>query len=92
MSRSSNLPKSIAKLAQSCPAKVASVSVEFDEFDGPSSPYSYWLYLKPGWINHAAETHFVHEVSVADFMESWRSVRPCECDDCRATIAKTEGR
>jgi hypothetical protein len=83
MARSSKLPKSIAALATKHPDRVAEVRVEHDEFGGHGSPYSYWLDLKPGWWNANTETHAVHEINVREFMEAWRAVAPCACEQCQ---------
>ena len=47
----------------------------------------HWLYTSPGWINAHSETHCIHEWTVKDVLEEYRSgcIVPCACEDrCRA--------
>jgi len=55
--------------------------IERDEFED-NSPYSYWIYLKPGWINTQLEAHLIHEATARDAIAHLESIAPCDCDDC----------
>jgi len=86
MAKNATLPKSLSDLAKANPDKVQSLDVERDEWDGPRSPWSYWMWLNPGW-SPDGEVHCIHEPTVREFMEVWRRVGPCECQQCREAKA-----
>ena len=87
MAKSSRLPESLKRLAAKYPDKVQSIDVERDEWDGPHNPFSYWMWLNPGW-SPDGEVHCIHEPSVKEFMEAWRRVDKCECQQCREALAE----
>jgi hypothetical protein len=41
----------------------------------------YWIDLRAGW--QWQECHTVHEWNVRDAIASFRTVKPCDCGDCR---------
>ncbi len=49
----------------------------------PRQGDGYWIYLKPGYICESLECHFVHEWTVKDCLEAFKSVKPCHCNDCK---------
>ena len=85
MARSNKLPKRLVQLAKLNADKVQSLDVEHDEWGGWRSPYSYWLWLNPGW-SPDGEVHCIHEPSVNEFMKVWRQVRRCECEQCKEAM------
>ena len=87
MATTDRLPESLKKLAAKHPDRVQSLDVEYDEWAGPRSPYSYWMWLNPGW-SPDGEVHCIHEPSVREFMEVWRQVGPCDCPQCREALAE----
>lgn len=44
----------------------------------------YWFYLADGYIDPNAETHFVHEYTLADCRKALANVKRCYCDECNA--------
>ena len=81
------LPKTIAKLAND--PRVESISDERGGFDGGDG---IWVYLKPGFMCTATQTHCVHEWTVLDVLVAWQSGEPCNCKDCRPNRLRTHDR
>jgi hypothetical protein len=75
------LPKTLQKWAKANPDKFDEGHSELD-YDS----WSYWLYLKPGWINPLTETHMIHEDTVKDVLEAAKWLKPCDCQDCLERI------
>ena len=48
--------------------------------------FSYWIYLKPGWINWMTEAHIIHEGAARDVIEHASYIRPCNCEQCTETL------
>jgi len=82
MAKQSRLPAALIELQRKYPDRVHSLDVERDEWDGPRSPFSYWMWLKPGW-SPDGEVHCIHEPSVKEFLKVWRQVGPCKCQQCK---------
>jgi len=61
---------------------IDSYHMEEDEFGGYRSPWSIWVYFKPGHIGSSTETHMIHETNVRDFLYAAAMVIPCSCDQC----------
>ena len=61
--------------------------IERDEYDY-ESPYSYWIYLAPGFINPLTETHCVHEATARDCLDHLKSIQRCFCSDCLDQLRK----
>lgn len=91
MARSDRMPKFLRDLAQQYPDRVQSIDVEFDEWDGPRNPYSYWMWLQPGW-SPDGERHCIHEPNKREFMEVWRRVERCDCHQCREALQEAKDR
>lgn len=49
---------------------VEKVKKEYDD----GSRYSYWVYLKKGWINPLMECRVIHEKTVRDVCDQFQSV------------------
>ena len=77
------LPKTLKKLIADHPDQFSEGWTEQDSF-GRDGGWSHWLYLKPGWINTATETHLIHEPTVREVLSMYRAVKPCDCEDCQA--------
>ena len=80
------------KPLKSVEKKIASVDfideyhIEDDYMEGDASPFSYWIYLKPGYINKLTDTHAIHESSAREVLQAFNFVEPCDCDDCKANL------
>jgi hypothetical protein len=69
-------PKTLTNLLKSHADRVDEISDERGNGDG------YWIYLKPGWINPLLGAHLVHEYTVKDCMEHFKTVCKCDCEQC----------
>lgn len=54
-----------------------------NESDGRGGDDGYWFYLAPGWYWDDPGLHSVHEWNVRDMLRAYRSIRPCDCVECR---------
>jgi len=43
----------------------------------------WWVALKTGFICGISETHAVHEWSPKSLWASFKTVKPCNCQDCK---------
>ena len=48
----------------------------------------WWVGLKTGFICTHSETHAVHEWTLTKLWESFKSVEPCDCKDCKPLTPK----
>ena len=85
------LPKTLQRLVADNRDKFDDGHTEQDGF-GRQDGWSYWLYLNPGWINSATETHCIHECTVKEVKAMFRAVVKCSCEDCRRSQANGENR
>ena len=58
----------IKMLPKGVPAS-AIESVEYDPYDGDSTPDSYWVYLNDGWICPTMGCHTIHEDTLKELAE-----------------------
>jgi len=50
----------------------------------------YWIVLKTGYFCRQSECHAIHEWTMEEVIEAFRTVSPCACRDCQsATVTKT---
>lgn len=42
---------------------------------------AWWIALKPGWC-WCAETHVIHEATLAQACDVFNSIQPCDCKNC----------
>lgn len=68
-------------------SKIESVHTERDGWDEHANAVSYWVYLQPGWINPALDTHLYHE-SRLDLLDQLKRFppEPCACEQCRGAF------
>lgn len=52
--------------------------------DERGSQSGLWFNLKNGWICGLTDTHTVTEDTVAECVESFKYVKPCNCPECIA--------
>jgi hypothetical protein len=55
-----------------------------------------WVELNNGWKNTYDEPrgalHGIHENSLKDALLRWDGIKPCDCADCTAAVAKEKTR
>jgi hypothetical protein len=84
------IPDTLKKFAKAHPDRIEKIECERDEFRGDrgSMAWSYWVYLKPGWILPGHETHQIHEGTIAEIKSQFQLIRKCDCDECLQLIAE----
>lgn len=53
-----------------------------DAYDCDSD--GHWVYTAPGWIDHEADQHVLHETTIAAVLSRLVRLRPCDCERCRS--------
>jgi hypothetical protein len=87
--KDARVPKTIQRWIDSHKHLIDEYHMECDGYDeNYYSPFSIWLYLKPGLINYMTETHCIHASKVVDFMQDVRYIEPCDCDRCKQELVK----
>lgn len=75
-------PTRLKRLAKR--ANVETVSYEPWEADYGGSVY--WLWLRPGLINTATETHFISEQNIKSAEAAFKWIEECSCERCLKMI------
>lgn len=87
----SKVPHKIQKWIDDNKDKVVDYWVEKDGYsENSNSPYSIWLYLKPGWISDGMMCHLIHEPTVELFFDMVNyGISPCNCEQCQAELNRS---
>jgi hypothetical protein len=66
--------RSLPALRREHPEIVGDIEQDYDR--------SWWVWLRPGWINTDLGAHFIHEFAARDALAAFASVERCDCEEC----------
>lgn len=55
-------------------------------YDTDDQGEGYWLYLRFGFTCGANECHYIHEFTVKDVLQAYKTIKPCDCDVCTQAL------
>jgi hypothetical protein len=74
--------KTVERWIEAHPDLIEEHWIEHDECD-PDSPWSYWIYLRPGYWNPSEEIHCIHEAYAKEIISRLNAIEPCRStEDC----------